>query len=104
MASVQRFVACGRAMSLGSATSGSDGAGTCVSKCAGTPEFAVALTSPLSPSETPSIDVVFTGDQKYFAVGVASAGIPLDASPRRLDAGIAWFLLNKGFLCDGCSL
>ena len=27
--------------------------------------------------------------------------MPLDASPRRLERGSAWFLLNKGFLCDG---
>ena len=27
--------------------------------------------------------------------------LPLDASPRRLERGMAWFLLNKGFLCDG---
>eukprot|EP00960_Hanusia_phi_P059188 764091-Hanusia_phi.AAC.23 len=42
-----------------------------------------------------SIEVVFEGDCKYFAVGVAKASVPLDDSLRRLPSGSAWFLLNK---------
>ena len=67
-----------------------------------TPEYGVALTSPLAAGETVhAIEVLFTGDCNYFAIGVSHSSIPLNESPRRLDRGKAWFLLNKGFLCDG---
>jgi hypothetical protein len=67
-----------------------------------TPEYGVALTSPLAAGDAVHvIEVLFTGDCNYFAIGVSLSSIPLNESPRRLDRGKAWFLLNKGFLCDG---
>ena len=67
------------------------------------PDFSVALTGPLDGGDRHELQVLYTGDCNYFGVGIAESNIPTHESPRWLQRGSAWFLLNKGFLCDGGS-
>eukprot|EP00290_Baffinella_frigidus_P029278 CAMPEP_0180228916 /NCGR_PEP_ID=MMETSP0987-20121128/25085_1 /TAXON_ID=697907 /ORGANISM="non described non described, Strain CCMP2293" /LENGTH=308 /DNA_ID=CAMNT_0022193275 /DNA_START=113 /DNA_END=1035 /DNA_ORIENTATION=- len=67
-------------------------------------EFGVVISGPLSKGRVQELEVQFsTGGKecRYWALGVAAADVPLDTSLRRVARGRAWFLHNRGFLCDG---
>ena len=59
--------------------------------CAAPPSRSVRLSAPASVRRLTPLPPAYS----------QAPSIPLDASPRRLGRGLAWFVLNKGFLCDG---
>jgi hypothetical protein len=68
------FVTCGSAAAID--LGDGRGGGLRVSKRSSSPEFVVALTSSLAAGETTQVlDVFFTGDCNYFAIGVAVRGL-----------------------------
>lgn len=88
-----KWIACGKSMKISENE-------RVITKNSNTCKFGVALSERLTDTVY-EIDVTFQGDCYYFAIGLAKSTIPLNDSLRRLNPGSAWFILNKGFLCDG---